>query len=386
MQNFDILCCSETKTDDTGVISILGYDCIMQSRKQKFTRRSGGLCMFVKREICKHIKIIDTSSDYILWININSKLTNLNEDMLLGALYIPPTQSKYLNDDEFMTLEIEITAMTSQYKYAILTGDLNARTSNLRDYTIVDNFITDLFDIEQESLEFFDQQTKLLSYRVPLERSSQDKKTNNNGFKLLEICKNNNLFIVNGRVGKDKNLGQLTFRNTSLIDYVLSSVELFPFMQDFEVVELDTLFSDGHSLLSLTLNFPPSLPARSYHATKKQPSTYSNWEPSLKHFFIQNLDSSRIEKLNLELNQKETNKENINYYASEIAEIFSAAANSSFKTKYTYRRKKSDKPWYGLNCKRARESYMTAKSKYHKRKNVVNKANLDKNVNYTREL
>ena len=106
MQNFDILCCSETKTDDTDVISILGYDCIMQSRKQKFTRRSGGLCIFVKREICKHIKIIDTSSDYILWINISSKLTNLNEDMLLGALYIPPTQSKYLNDDEFMTLEI----------------------------------------------------------------------------------------------------------------------------------------------------------------------------------------------------------------------------------------------------------------------------------------
>ena len=152
---------------------------------------------------------------------------------------------------------MEITAMTSQYKYAILTGDLNARTSNLRDYTIVDNFITDLFDIEQESLEFFDQQSKLLSYSVPLERSSQDKKTNNNGFKLLDICKNNNLFIVNGRVGKDKNLGKLTFRDTSLIDYVLSSVELFPFIHDFEVIELDPLFSDGHSLLSLTLNFPP---------------------------------------------------------------------------------------------------------------------------------
>ena len=93
---------------------------------------------------------------------------------MLAALYIPPTQSKYLNDDEFMTLEMEIIAMTSQYKYAILIGDLNARTSNIRDYTIVDNFITDLFDIEQESLEFFDQQSKLLSYSVPLERSSQN--------------------------------------------------------------------------------------------------------------------------------------------------------------------------------------------------------------------
>ena len=63
----------------------------MQSRKQNFTRRSGGLCMFVERVICKHIKLINTSSDYKLWINISSKLSNLNEDMLLGALYIPPS-------------------------------------------------------------------------------------------------------------------------------------------------------------------------------------------------------------------------------------------------------------------------------------------------------
>ena len=52
----------------------------MQSRKQKFTRRSGGLCMFVERVICKNIILIETSSDYILWINISSKLSNLNEE------------------------------------------------------------------------------------------------------------------------------------------------------------------------------------------------------------------------------------------------------------------------------------------------------------------
>ena len=119
------------------------------------------------------------------------------------------------------------------------------------------------------------------------------------------------------------------------------------------------------------MNFPPCSRAQnSYQATKRPSSTYPKWEASLKHVFIQNLDSSRIEKLNLELNQNETSKDNVNYYASEIA-------NSSFKTKYNYRRKKSDKPWYDLNCKRARESYMTAKSKYHKRRNAVNKANLD---------
>ena len=52
---------------------------------------------------------------------------------------------------------------------------------------------------------------------------SQDKKTNNHGVRLIDICENDNLVTVNGRC-KNDSVGWMTFRNVSDIDYVLSSL------------------------------------------------------------------------------------------------------------------------------------------------------------------
>jgi len=52
------------------------------------------------------------------------------------------------------------------------------------------------------------------------------------------------MFISNGRVGSDKGLVQFTFRQTSVIDYALTSVEQF--VKDYSVSEIDSLYSDGH--------------------------------------------------------------------------------------------------------------------------------------------
>ena len=50
---------------------------------------------------------------------------------------------------------------------------------------------------------------------VNYQKSVQDKVINNEGNKLIDICKSNNLFILNGRCGTDKNIGAMTFRNLS---------------------------------------------------------------------------------------------------------------------------------------------------------------------------
>ena len=52
------------------------------------------------------------------------------------------------------------------------------------------------------------------------------------------------MFILNDRVGSDKGLVQFTFRQTSVIDYALISVEQF--VKDYSVSEIDSLYSDGH--------------------------------------------------------------------------------------------------------------------------------------------
>ena len=80
-------------------------------------------------------------------------------------------------------------------------------------------------------------------------------KINNDGNLLLDLCKSCNLFILNGRCGRDKGIGSLTFKDLSTIDYSLSSFDCLKYIANFYVYPLDTLFSDGHALLeNLTLN------------------------------------------------------------------------------------------------------------------------------------
>ena len=53
---------------------------------------------------------------------------------------------------------------------------------------------------------------------------SKDKYINNSGCRHLnDICKKNNLFILNSRLGKDKGASNYTFRSTSVIDYTVVS-------------------------------------------------------------------------------------------------------------------------------------------------------------------
>ena len=293
-------------------------------------------------------------------------------------MYNPPSQSKYLNEDEIMNLEMEITSHCSQYKYIILIGDINARTAELRDYTVADNFIADFFYFETETLEFFDQQSKLISYGVQVQRRSQDRKTNNNGFKLLEICKNINLFIVNGRIGKDKTIDKLTFRDISLIDYTICSVEMFPFIKDFEVIELDSIYSDGHSLVLLSLNIPRKSERPDTFNIKQQiqPQNKPKWKPTEKNTFVQNIDLTRIDILSHHLDTIEISKESMNYCTGEISRISLTSINKSFRVKCAFCGRNRDKPWYGFNCKSARKRYMKEKSDYHKQKTIPNKTNL----------
>lgn len=78
------------------------------------------------------------------------------------------------------------------------------------------------------------------------ERNSQDNVVNGYGKKLIDFCKNNNMFILNGRFGNDK-VGKPTCKNSSVIDYVISTTALIRVMCNFEVCEFSQLFSDVHS-------------------------------------------------------------------------------------------------------------------------------------------
>ena len=69
----------------------------------------------------------------------------------------------------------------------------------------------------------------------------------------LIFFRKTNIYIVNGRVGKDKLRGDCTCQDVSLIDYFLASSKVFPYISDFEVNDFSPLFSDVHKHLHITL-------------------------------------------------------------------------------------------------------------------------------------
>ena len=68
------------------------------------------------------------------------------------------------------------------------------------------------------------------------------------------MCKNNNLFILNGRIGEDRINTKLTWKDKSTVNYFLSSAHLLCKYVDFQVNDFSNLFSDAHCGLSLCIN------------------------------------------------------------------------------------------------------------------------------------
>ena len=370
---YDFLCFTETKIEETEVISIPEFISFSQSRRQKFARRSGGISVYVKQNI-KHFMNIPSESDYVLWFSINKSLTNTEEDLIFGIVYIPPENSRFLINYELMTLEIEITETCSKYKCVVLTGDFNTRTSNLPDYMSPDTVLADFFDFDSQTERFFNPDSELTNYSVARDRKSKDTKTNNNhGYKKLDICKNNNLFLVNGRIDCDKAVGNYTFRNISVLDYCIVSLKMFEFYQDFEVVETDPLFSDGHCLLRSILQFDSLIP----NEEKPQICTSKpKWKPEYKNDFIQHMDCIKINTLLQTLENTNINKDTINNVINQIGEIFENATRKTCPKPKRWNKpinKSDNKAWFGSHCKVARRKYHTAKKKYNKNKTGENK-------------
>ena len=157
---YDIVCYQETKTDEFDILSLPGFTTISQPSKQKYYRKSGGLAVFVKDEIsedeisdyCLHYK---TESDYVLWMSIHKRIFQTNENVILGTIYIPPSQSRFYNEDEIAVLENEIISQCSNNKYVFINGDINGRTSRLPDFTRLDNFMSDMLDFDDSVASFF---------------------------------------------------------------------------------------------------------------------------------------------------------------------------------------------------------------------------------------
>ena len=177
----------------------------------------------------------------------------------------------------------------------------------MRDYIPPDEFNIpeiNLFDFESGTNEAF---KVLENIKIQLYRESKDKKNNVLGITLLDICRNNNLFMLNGRYGNDKNVGQFTFRDKSVIDYVLATANCFKLIQDFSIDETDKLFFNGHAILRCSLSYKPKA---NMQPDIQQINTNLIWNENLKDKFVKNIDETDLKLILEEIGKPRSTPEN----------------------------------------------------------------------------
>ena len=125
----------------------------------------------------------------------------------------------------------------------LLCGDYNAHTNTVPDYNIGDIKITgsngDLDKLLINDIEHRFNDISELYMEKRLDRASMDNKpTNSHGTQLIDLCKDAGLLILNGRVGKDRNVGKFTRDDTtgsSIIDYAIATPHLFEGIHEFQI-------------------------------------------------------------------------------------------------------------------------------------------------------
>ena len=126
--NFDVLCFSETKLDELDEPNIIleGYTPYYHHRSH-FARKSGGIATFVNTGISPSAKMEKFSeNEYIQWLHFNSNI--LGYELMLGTVYIPPSDSPYSSGDEFDQIMSDIIDIGAKYNNCqiCLVGDFNS--------------------------------------------------------------------------------------------------------------------------------------------------------------------------------------------------------------------------------------------------------------------
>ena len=346
--------------------------------------------------LIQFIKIINsTESD-----NIFCLLVGTDEDhpeFILCCTYIPPIGSPYHNEFIFDYISLDLLNLQAKYDVPfIMLGDFNSRTATLSDFVEFDRDVLDATGLLDDSSDC------LFNLNIST-RCNADKVVNTNGRGLLEFCKSFNLRIVNGRLGKDKNLGDFTCHKSngnvlcpSVVDYAIVSDCVLPFVTDFAVDLLDKTLSDIHSPISLTVrkclvsaNEPVVEPETHDYTTHNIKTFKHKWKPGVGKEFCAAFSENSIENLENKVHSLDPNyttQDKIDELNQELSDYFIKTAQSvglfkevrdqNFSGTKNYKRKYPQKPWFNKDCETKRQEYFDCKEKVRTAKTKQEKERL----------
>ena len=154
---------------------------------KKIIRKSGGLGVVVQNELSEFISQVDSESDYIMWLKIYKMAFKTNEDLYIGVVYVPPSDSRFNTIDKTNIFNVEVANICIANKFVFLNGDFNARTCHKDDFVDEDDFLTHHLSLDDTMDGSPNISSKLEKPNLSKHRVSQDKIINNEGNMLLSF-------------------------------------------------------------------------------------------------------------------------------------------------------------------------------------------------------
>ncbi len=317
-----------TETWNSKDIDIPGFrvinSVVVKSKSKTACRQSGGISLMFKSKFMNYVTIVKNTKNF-LWSKISKEILKNDTDLYICGTYIPPEKSNYFDEEIFEEFENDIIRFSSRGNVVTL-GDFNARTNKLDDFVSSEGSEL-IHDTSENSLH-------------PTERQNFDSVINNHGKKLIEICKNCDLRILNGRTMGDS-LGRPTFHGkngTSVVDYIICNQNLIQNIKHL-IVKTPCYLSDHSQIITWLDTHETSLPENNGDAhlqpqLKKLPLQYI-WNDISKNHFIKELKSNETQqKLTKFFNTDfPDNKEGTNQCLSEFQNIISQVSKKSLTIK-----------------------------------------------------
>ena len=182
---------------------------------------SGGIICYAKRALAENIRVVKANPEHgRVWLEVKGSNEHSQKLVHCCFVYLPPPRSTYYAsgqgrgvDEHWNTIHQEV-ALFQEQGHIVLAGDFNARCGRLNEWDLLDNFEmrgSDVVDFAQP-------------------RHSRDHVVNGTGKKLINLCQQRGLMLLNGRVLQDRG-GSITYRQLgqhqppkqSVIDYAIVS-------------------------------------------------------------------------------------------------------------------------------------------------------------------
>ena len=216
------------------------------------------------------------------------------------------------------------------------------------------------------------------SLNIPVIRTNKDPRTNNSGRKLVEMCKLHELCIINGRIGSDKNIGDLTCAGASTVDYMICTPDLLHNIKDFTIGIFDPLLSDKHSPINISINLENNYHVNTTTTTEENSTDECiikcKWDDSKKVEYQMSFDESKIDIIYQTLssaNNMDVSQDTIDNITNDLKEIFMEPAKTTGMYKEhrppkVHKKRRLNKPWFNNECKLSKNNYKHLKKSLHK--------------------